>query len=47
MMVHSSEKMAKICYLCVEDHMNTLVDDIFGVVAQKLQYVLNLKNKAL
>ncbi len=32
-MVHWSEKMAKITYLGVEDHVNTLVDDVFGVVA--------------
>jgi hypothetical protein len=39
--------MDKISYLCVEDHVNTLVDDVFGVVAQKLQYVLHLKYTAL
>jgi hypothetical protein len=39
--------MDKIFYLGVEDHVNTLVDDIFGVVAQKLQYVFNLKYTAL
>ncbi len=47
MMVHWSEKMAKIFYLGVEDHVNTLVDDVFGVVTQKLQYVLHLKYTAL
>ncbi len=46
-MVHWSEKMDKICYLRIEDHVNTLVDDVFGVVAQKLQYVLHLKYTAL
>ena len=29
-------------YLGIEDHMDSLVDDILGVLAQELQYVLHL-----
>ena len=29
-------------YLGIEDHVDSLVDDILGVLAQELQYVLHL-----
>ena len=29
-------------YLSIEDHVDSLVDDILGVLAQELQYVLHL-----